>query len=59
MLEEEVSVVLAVPRLFRNIKNGMEKKFRDGSFLLRGYIALLGVLPLGLRCRLNAPLRKS
>jgi long-chain acyl-CoA synthetase len=59
MLEEEVSVVLAVPRLFRNIKNGMEKKFRDGSFLLRGYIALLGVLPLGLRCRLNAPLRKK
>ena len=32
MLEEEVSVVLAVPRLFRNIKNGMDKKFRDGSF---------------------------
>ena len=59
MLEEKVSVVLAVPRLFRNIKNGMEKKFRDGSFLLRGYVALLGMLPLGLRCRLNAPLRNK
>ena len=59
MLEEGVSVVLAVPRLFRNIKNGMEKKFRDGSFLLRGYIALLAVLPLGLRCKLNAPIRKK
>lgn len=59
MKEERVSVVLAVPRLFRNIKQGMEKKFREGSFLLRGYVALLGALPLGLRCVLNAPLRKK
>ncbi len=59
MKEERVSVVLAVPRLYRNIKNGMEKKFREGSFLLRGYIALLGALPLGLRRVLNAPLRKQ
>lgn len=59
MLEEKVSVVLAVPRLFRNIKNGMEKKFQEGSFLLRGYIGLLAVLPLGLRSRLNSPLRKK
>ena len=59
MLEEKVSVVLAVPRLFRNIKQGMEKKFRDGSFLLRGYIGLLAALPLGVRSRLNAPLRKK
>ena len=59
MAEEKVSVVLAVPRLFRNIKQGMEKKFREGSFLLRGYISLLGAMPLGLRSRLNAPLRKK
>ena len=59
MLEEKVSVVLAVPRLFRSIKEGMENKFRDGSFLLRGYVKLLGALPLGMRCVLNAPLRKK
>ncbi len=59
MKEERVSVVLAVPRLFRNIKQGMEKKFRDGSPLLRAYVGLLGALPLGLRCVLNAPLRKK
>ena len=59
MKEESVSVVLAVPRLFRNIKQGMENKFSEGSFLLRGYISLLGALPLGLRRRLNAPLRKK
>ncbi len=59
MKEEEVSVVLAVPRLYRNIKQGMEKKFREGSFALRGYVSLLGALPLGLRKILNAPLRKQ
>ncbi len=59
MKEERVSVVLAVPRLYRNIKQGMEKKFREGSFLLRGYVGLLGALPLGLRRTLNAPLRKK
>lgn len=59
MKEEEVSVVLAVPRLFRSIKEGMEKKFADGSVFLRGYIGLLGQLPLGLRQKLNAPLRKK
>ena len=59
MQEERVSVVLAVPRLFRNIKLGMEKKFREGSALMRGYIALLGAVPLGLRRVLNAPLRKK
>ena len=59
MLEENVSVVLAVPRLFRNIKQGMEKKFQSGSFLLRGYVSLLAALPLGVRRRLNAPLRKK
>lgn len=59
MKEENVSVVLAVPRLFRNIKQGMESKFRESSFLLRGYIALLSALPLGIRRVLNAPLRKK
>ena len=59
MLEENVSVVLAVPRLFRNIKIGMEKKFQDKSFLVRGYISLLRSLPLALRRRLNAPIRKQ
>ena len=59
MAEENVSVVLAVPRLYRNIKQGMEKKFSEGSFLLRGYVGLLGTLPLGMRKVLNAPLRKK
>ncbi len=59
MAEEDVTVVLAVPRLFRNIKVGMEKKFQQSSFLLRGYLALLAAVPLGLRTRLNAPLKKK
>ena len=59
MREEEVSVVLAVPRLYRNIKEGMEKKFKDSSFLLRAYLSLLSAMPLGLRLKMNAPLRKQ
>ena len=59
MKDEGISVVLAVPRLFRNIKSGMEKRFREGSVFLRLYVNLLGSLPLGLRCKLNAPLRKK
>lgn len=59
MAEEDISVVLAVPRLYRNIKVGMEKKFRESSFLLRGYLALLAAVPLALRTRLNAPLKKK
>ena len=59
MQEESVSVVLAVPRLYRNIKLGMEKKFREGSVFLRFYVSLLGALPLPLRRWLNQPLRKK
>ncbi len=59
MAEEKVSVVLAVPRLFRNIKEGMEKKFAEASFLLRAYVSMLAAMPLSLRIKLNAPLRKK
>ncbi len=59
MMEARVSVVLAVPRLFRNIKVGMEKKFEQKGFAVKVYIGLLAALPLALRRRLNAPIRKQ
>lgn len=57
--EESVSCVLAVPRLYRNIKKGMEKKFREGPAPLRWYISFLGTVPLSWRKVLNAPVRKK
>ena len=56
--EEGVTVVIAVPRLFRNVMQGLEKKFSEGGKPMAFYRRLLRAAPLGLRRRLNAPLRK-
>ena len=57
--EEHVSVVVAVPRLFRNIMLGLDKKFNDAGAGLRIYRKLLESVPLSLRTKLNAPIRKK
>ncbi|MXZ81196.1 MAG: acyl--CoA ligase [Gammaproteobacteria bacterium] len=57
--EENISVLIAVPRLFRNIMHGLESKFRAGSAPLRGYIWLIRNTPLALRTVINAPIRKK
>ena len=57
--EEHISMVVAVPRLFRNIMLGLEKKFSEAGPALRAYISLLRSLPMSLRKRLNAPIRKK
>ncbi len=59
MKEEKVSIVVAVPRLYRSIKEGMEKKFRESPAPLRWYVALLASAPLSWRVRLNGPLRSK
>lgn len=59
MHDESVTVVLAVPRLFRSIKEGMEKRFREAPAPLRWYVGILASLPLGWRRRLNAPIRNK
>ncbi len=56
--EEKITVVIAVPRLFRNVMLGLEKKFSEGGKALAFYRRVLQVAPLGLRQYLNAPLRK-
>ncbi len=56
--EEHVSMVIAVPRLFRNIMLGLDKKF-SASGGLRAYRKLLEKMPLSLRQKLNAPIRKK
>ncbi len=57
--EENISVVIAVPRFFRNIMQGLEKKFSQGGIGLKIYLGVLRALPLFLRCKLNAPIRKK
>ena len=59
MEEEQITLMIAVPRLFRNIMLGMEKRFREGGALLRAYVALLRGLPAPLTRMLNAPLRRK
>jgi long-chain acyl-CoA synthetase len=59
MEENQISVLIAVPRLFRNIMLGLEKKLADSSPFLRGYVYLLKVLPLFIRKHANLPIRKK
>ncbi len=56
--EEKVTVVIAVPRLYRNVMLGLEKKFREGGKGLAIYRRVLRAAPPRLRQILNAPLRK-
>jgi long-chain acyl-CoA synthetase len=58
MREERITVLVAVPRLFRNLMLGLDKRLAEGPAALRWYVALLGYLPMPLRQRLNAPLRR-
>lgn len=57
--QEQISVVIAVPRLFRNVMLGLEKKFQQGGVALAIYRALMKMAPLPLRQRINAPIRKK
>lgn len=57
--QENISVLIAVPRLFRNIMHGLEKKFNDGGAAAAAYRHLLKKAPLALRRLLNAPIRNK
>ena len=57
--QEGISVVIAVPRLFRNIMLGLEKKFKSGGKALTMYRSLMKMAPLSLRRHINAPIRKK
>lgn len=57
--QENISVLIAVPRLFRNIMHGLEKKFNDGGAAAAAYRHLLKKAPPALRRLLNAPIRNK
>jgi long-chain acyl-CoA synthetase len=56
--EERITILIAVPRLFRNLMQGLEKRFAAGGAPLRAYLALLRRLPIRLRRLANAPIRR-
>jgi len=58
MAEERITAIIAVPRLYRNIMLGLEKRFQKGGAALRLYRRFLRHLPLVLRRHLNAPIRR-
>ena len=57
--EEGISVVIAVPRLFRNVMIGLEKKFESAGVAMKMYLWLIRSAPLFLKKYLNTPLRKK
>jgi long-chain acyl-CoA synthetase len=57
--EEKISVIIAVPRLFRNVMLGLEKKFSSAGTGLQIYLSILRSSPLFLRKYLNGPIRKK
>ena len=56
---QRISVVLGVPRLFRNIMLGMQKKFQDGGKFIKVYLAFLKLLPPFLRKKANILIRNK
>ena len=57
--EEKISIIIAVPRLYRNIMHGLEKKFSEGGKGLAIYRKLLKALPAKWRHYLNGPIRRK
>lgn len=59
MQEEKITVLIAVPRLYRNIILGLEKRFKDAGAGLKIYLKALKYMPFYMRKKLNAPIRKK
>lgn len=57
MRENRISILVAVPRLFRNVMLGLEKRLNSAGPLLRAYVWLIRKSPLFLRRHINAPIR--
>ncbi|HEC13555.1 MAG TPA: hypothetical protein ENI80_09965 [Acidiferrobacteraceae bacterium] len=59
MGDERVTAMIGVPRLYRNIMQGLEKRFRQAGPLMVWYRALLKKCPPWLRRRINWPIRRK
>lgn len=59
LAEEKISLMVAVPRLFRNLMHGMEKKFKAAGPFMRFYVGLVRSSPVWLKLILNWPIRRK
>jgi len=59
MRENRITILVAVPRLFRNVMLGLEKRFAAGGPALRAYVWLIRHSPLAIRRVINAPIRRQ
>lgn len=59
LLHQRVSVILGVPRLFRNIMLNMQKRFKEGGKFMTCYLTFLKVLPPFIRKRANILIRNK
>ena len=57
--QEKVSILIAVPRLYRNIMLGLQKRFEAGGMLQGIFISLIRKSPYALKQLLNSPIRKK
>lgn len=59
MEDEKITLMIAVPRLFRNLMLGLDKRISGGGVLLRAYVELIRRSPHWLARFINAPIRRS
>ncbi len=57
--QEKISILIAVPRLYRNIMLGLQKRFEAGGMLQGVFIGLIRKSPYALKQLLNSPIRKK
>ena len=57
--QEKISLLIAVPRLFRNIMLGLQKRFDEGGLLQGAFIGLIRKSPNAIKQILNSPIRKK
>lgn len=59
MKENDVTVIIAVPRFFRTIHQNIMKQVEEGSAVTKAYIKLLAYLPITLRKKCNVGIRNK
>lgn len=59
LAQERITIVIAVPKLYRNLMLGLERRLREAGAAMAVYRELLKRLPAPLRRRANWPIRRK
>lgn len=57
--QDKITMLIAVPRLYRNLMLGLDRKFKDAGPALKLYRKILGFMPVPIRTKINLPIRKQ